>query len=301
MNKLMLTSVAAGSVILAFSASAATRTWTGAVSDVWEEDGNWTDGDGAAGVPQEGDSVIIGSSAADVSVLLSSSTPKLASLQVGNLYNVYKAANLTVVGWYTCIQADTVILGGKAYVTCAGPSATMEEMSRVWIKCVDLTLKKENSTGQSGSINVTGKGFATAGKDATGYGIGPGGAHLCGSASHGGYGALAVMQMISNFGTNDSDYFPVALPYDEASAPVLPGSSGPSNLYGANGAGGGVVRIEATGRVTVSSASILADGLSATNYDTFNSDNTCHDGAGAGGSIYITCKTFAGQSGTLRG
>ena len=65
-----------GVVIL--SSSAATRTWTGAVSSDWDEPGNWQDGDGNPGVPVDGDAVVIGSSTADVSVKLSSSTPMLS-------------------------------------------------------------------------------------------------------------------------------------------------------------------------------------------------------------------------------
>lgn len=296
MNKLMLTSVAAGSVILAFSTSAATRTWTGAVSDVWEEDGNWTDGDGAAGVPQEGDSVIIGSSAADVSVLLSSSTPKLASLEVGNLPRVYKAANLTVSGWNTCIQADEVVFGGKANVTCAGPSLTIEEMSRVWIKCINFTIKKESTTNQKGAINVTGKGYAAAGK-VTSRGRGPGNAPLGGSGSHGGYGGLHS-KMNSRYYTS-ADQYPASLPYDDPENPTDAGSSGCSSANSGVGHGGGVVRIEATGTVSVPGGSITANGANVAAYNTNNTDNPLSEGGGAGGTIYISCTKFIGSAGTL--
>ena len=283
-----------GVVIL--SSSAATRTWTGAVSSDWEEPGNWQDGDGNPGVPVDGDAVVIGSSTADVSVKLSSSTPMLSSLEVGNLLRVYNAATLTVYGWNTCIQATNIVFGGKAKVTCDGPSATIEEMSRVWIKCHNITVKKESTTNQKGAIDVNGKGYAAAGKVSS-RGRGPGNAPLCGSGSHGGYGGLRG-NLPSRYYTS-GDMYSASLPYDDPENPTQPGSSGASSANSGAGHGGGVVRIEATGTVTVSEGSITAKGSNAGAHDTYNTDAALGDGGGAGGTIYISCAKFVGSGGML--
>ena len=283
-----------GVVIL--SSSAATRTWTGAVSSDWDEPGNWQDGDGNPGVPVDGDAVVIGSSTADVSVKLSSSTPMLSSLEVGNLLRVYNAATLTVYGWNTCIQATNIVFGGKAKVTCNGPSATIEEMSRVWIKCHNITVKKESTTNQKGAIDVNGKGYAAAGKVSS-RGRGPGNAPFCGSGSHGGYGGLRG-NLPSRYYT-EVNMYPASLPYDDPENPTQPGSSGAASANSGVGHGGGVVRIEATGTVTVSEGSITAKGSNAGAHNTNNTDASLGDGGGAGGTIYISCAKFAGSSGTL--
>ncbi len=76
--------------------------------------------------------------------------------------------------------------------------------------------------------------------------------------------------------------------YGETDAPVTPGSGGAgNNTDGAllGGSGGGAVRIAASGLVTIN-GTINANGL----------DTTHTSGGGSGGSIYITCDTFAGNS-----
>jgi len=289
---------AAVAALAAVFASAATRTWTGAVSSDWHEPGNWKDGDGAEGLPQDGDSVIIGTKGVDYSVDLSASTPELASLEIGNIYNSYTQTKLTCTNWTTCIRATNVVFGGKAYVTCAGPVANQADLSRVWIKCKDFTLRHENSTGKSGAIDVAGKGYAAAGKGAIVRGRGPGNAPICGSGSHGGYGGLRGL--LPNRYYADADQYAAALPYDDPEEPTDAGSSGASGIYSGVGNGGGVVRIEATGMVTIGQGtSISANGANAAAYNTNNTDNPLGEGAGAGGTIYISCAKFVGTSGTL--
>ena len=87
------------------------------------------------------------------------------------------------------------------------------------------------------------------------------------------------------------------LPYDDPAAPALPGSSGSSHNNGYGGDGGGVVRIEATGSVTVN-GSVLADGRNASSYGGDGSGSNWGQ-PGAGGSIWITCGTISG-SGVIR-
>jgi hypothetical protein len=68
--------------------------------------------------------------------------------------------------------------------------------------------------------------------------------------SHGGYGGRMP---------NVEVWYSNLMPYDDPAAPELPGSSGGSNEYGLGGHGGGAVKIEASGTVTVN-GSVLADG-----------------------------------------
>ena len=285
-----------GVVIL--SSSAATRTWTGAVSSDWFEPGNWTDGDSNPGIPEDGDDVIVQNDrTVAVSVTLTNSTPWLASLKVGDVYNCYQEARITCTNWTTCIRATNITFGGTAKITCSGPVAEIENMSRVWIKCDTLDLKKERSTGRLGAIDVSGKGYATAGKGVTSKGRGPGGASRGCSASHGGHGGMGIISMPSHYFTSD-DLYPVSLPYGSAEAPVDPGSSGYSNNNAGSGHGGGVVFIEASGAVTVN-GTISADGGNSAAYNSNNTDKGLQDGGGAGGSVYIMCSTFSGSTGRI--
>lgn len=102
--------------------------------------------------------------------------------------------------------------------------------------------------------------------------------------SHGGYGGRLL---------HVEHWYPNLLPYDDPAAPELPGSSGGSNEYGYGGHGGGAVKIEASGTVTVN-GSILADGRNCSSFGgSGNSSN--HGQPGAGGSIYITCASISGS------
>jgi hypothetical protein len=129
--------------------------------------------------------------------------------------------------------------------------------NRVHVVCTDLTVDS------GGAINVDGKGYAA------GYGPGAGPAAGFG----GGYGGQG-----QNPGMK-----PGGAPYGSAQAPLAPGSGGFST---GGTAGGGAVRIEAQGAVTVN-GEITAD----------TSGNVA--APGSGGGIYITCETFAGSGGTV--
>ncbi len=282
---------------LVLSSSAATRTWTGSVSSDWFEPGNWLDSDSNPGIPEAGDAVIIQNDRnTAVSVSLTNSTPWLASLNVGDVYNCYQEAKIVCTNWATCIRATNIVFGGTANVTCSGPVDAFEKMSRVWIKCQDITVKKERSSGRKGAINVNGKGYAAAGKVSS-RGRGPGNAPLCGSGSHGGYGGLRG-NLPSRYYTS-GDMYSASLPYDDPENPTQQGSSGASSGNSGAGHGGGVVRLEATGTVTVSEGSITAKGSNAGAHDTYNTDAALGDGGGAGGTIYLSCAKCAGSGGVL--
>ena len=237
-----------------------TKTWAGASGARWDAESSWD----PEGVPAEGDVVLV---PAGSSVLLDGLTAHLGFVDI--------AGTVTCTNWTTCLEADTFIVRKDGKVTCAGPVTNEAEMCRAYLKGVDVIVEA------GGSVDATGKGWAGGKARSSGIGYGPGAAQRKDSMFGGAHGGLGSgkpsVDDVACLATNI---------YGNASAPETAGSGG----TGANGtAGGGVVRIEATGRVTVN-GSVLANGMDSGNYS----------GGGAGGSIYITCTTFAGTHGLVR-
>ena len=262
----------------------ATCTWTGPAVGYWDDGANWSTG----AAPQAGDDVTINiwkdSSYNSMNVTITNTTPVFNSVTIGSGY----VCTLTMTNWNTCLRANTITIGKRGTLTCATGKDQTETnaMSRVWVKCGDMTIVS------GGKIDVSGKGFGLSTvSGSTGSGLGPGagvGADaqtiMQSGAAHGGYGG--AWRGIRPF------------PYDNPVEPVLPGSSGGRSKYGsAVSSGGGVVRIEATGTVTVN-GSIIA---SAENSKYYNTTTTANDNtAGAGGSIFIDTSVFKGVNGVLR-
>ena len=245
------------SLILCF-ALAALVSPVHAKTTIATSNGDWTAAIWDNGAPSNGDHVVIQSG---ISVTLSSSTDWLASCT--------NNGTLTFTNWTTALQATNVYVNGTiTHVPCdtnAAPGVT----NRVYIRCVDLTV----NAGKA--ISGSAKGFGPF--QGPGAGVTRGDNAVASGAGHGGAGGASVGGPAGG-GT-----------YGSAGAPSLPGSGGgkTNNLTG-TGYGGGVIRIEAGGKVTVDGA-IAADGEILPTYGL---------GGGAGGSLYITCRTIAG-SGTL--
>ena len=163
----------------------------------------------------------------------------------------------------TTLKADTFRIRKGGLVTVPGSFQTEVQACRVSLVGTDL------SVDEGGAINVDGKGYANREDNVP---SGPGGSrYVNGSGSHGGKG-----------GDGRS-----GLPYGSVIAPTQAGSAG--GVYaGIGGDGGGMIRIQATGSVIVNGR-ISANAL----------DSARNAGAGAGGSIFITCGTFAGTAGTI--
>lgn len=243
----------------------ASRFWSGSASSDWNDPANWHGGV----VPVAGESAII-----EGDVILSESTPRLSLLVVCD------GATLTLSNWTTSVNADTVSIEGL--VTCAGPFTNESAKSRVWIKCGDLSIAND------GAIDVSKKGWDGGLWDgelqihATGFGPGAASAESKSAPSHGGMG-----------GFNAVPHMPGST-YDDPYAPVEPGSGGtcPSKWgSGESHSGGGAVRIEAAGIVSVDGA-ILADGADAT---TAFLTSQKHDTGASGGSVWISCKAIKGS------
>ena len=224
--------------------------------------------------------------AAGENVEIDSATPSLKSLTV--------AGRVTVTSWDACLKAVTVTVADGGVLTCTG-AFEKSSMGRVWIQCQDMTVAAGGKIDVSECGYLSAERLTTAGTPVNGYG--PGAAVQYGmGASHGGLGGLNVWSASYNPMIGRKADFSDML-YDDPRAPVEPGSSGRSSQFAKGGCGGGAVRIEATGCVTVNGA-ILASGGGVAHADIYTQGN--HGTAGAGGSIYISCETFKGQGGVLR-
>ena len=254
--------------------------------NAWKEDGtgDWNDPERWTRdrVPQAGDRVMISGVA---NVALTNETAQIQSLTLSG------SARLTMTGWDTRIRAaGDVSVEKGCTVTCTGgftgePGDSVVK-SRVWIECGgDFTL------AEGAAIDVAEKGWH-GGWKAHRKGCGPGGSNASNGGSHGGLCGLEVAKRTCG------------VVYDDPFAPIEPGSGGgggDSVEFGANsqttsqygGHGGGAVRIAATGKATVN-GTIKADGHGADPTRSWLS----HRG-GAGGSVWISCSSFAGSYGRI--
>ena len=245
------------------------RTYTCEVtSGYWDGSSTWRDEDGAGGLPIAGDSVVI-PSGRTVTVTNSLEDTWLAALEI--------SGTLKTKNWNTQIAADTVTVKDGGVITVTGTTAAnAADTNRVWIACGDLTIEA------GGKINVDQLGFARN--------VGPGHAEQQGEAgsSHGGFGGW--LEGIANY---------PMLPYGSMTEPETLGSGGQHAWDSATeGMGGGAVRIDANGVVTVN-GSILASGGNVGGCATSATDGA-FDNPGSGGSILIYCDTFIGTNGVLR-
>ena len=246
-------------------------TWIGPDGGNWSDSDNWQDGE----LPAAGTKALIDSG---VRVVLDQLTAQLAEL------NVVDGTLEFAAGWDTVkVQADAVVVGALGTITCAGPFATAADKpaSRVNIECGTLTV------AAGGKIDVDAKGWTggTSGQPGllgvSAAGFGPGAAITSCGSSHGGLGGTACFQLDNNKGP-EFDRGDFGYVYDDPYAPLLPGSGAWSG--GANCAGGGAVRIVASGAVRVD-GSILASSKDYAN-------DSCR---GSGGSVWISCSSFSGS------
>ena len=250
---------------------AATKTWTASGTNDWWTDGNWS----PSGAPHAGDDVVITN--AGVGVLLTNTAPAsgwLSSLTISNA--TAPGASLIFSNWTTALSATNVTIKTNATLTCAGPFTNAPAMSnRVWLVCSNLTIE----TG--GKINVDYMGYA-GGLMGNTIGNGPGGGISGGGTATGaGYGGRAG----GTYGVGGA-------PYGSATAPLAPGSGGGGSTWYNGGAGGGAVRIQANGTVTLNGL------ISANGDDRFASLGQY--GGGSGGAIYVDCHTLAGAGGLIQ-
>jgi hypothetical protein len=242
--------------VLAYFASETptTKTWGGT--------GNWTNGSRwtPAGMPGYLDTAVVTNGVVTLS----------ESVWAGNV-TVSNGATMLFTNWNTVLYArDVTVRGTITHPVNTDTNAAdgWTPDNGVWIVCTNLTI------AAGGSLDVTGKGYAGS----VTHGRGPGGGrgdpypNFFGGGGYGGLGGKAAS--------------PWGQTYGSSIAPTDPGSSGGSRSDSPGtlgGNGGGAVRIEASGTVTV-------NGLI-----TANSPDNQAGGQGSGGSIYIVCQSFAGS------
>lgn len=230
-------------------------------SGVWTDIATWS----LNRPPAQGDDVTIAHNLkVDVSVT------KLASLTVES------GKTLTFSGSNTCVTAETVtVYGTLTHITNTATAAPWTPDGRVYIVCSNFTL------AAGGVIDLDGRGYQ-GGVDRVGYG--PGGGFMSDWGGGGGHGGMGGITWNGTMG---------GIQNDSVEAPILPGSSGgagyPAGIKG--GSGGGVLRLDASGEVRI-------DGLVKANGAPSPYAGST-GGAGAGGSLYITCRIFNGNGSVM--
>jgi hypothetical protein len=234
------------------AAPATTNFWKGGgATTSWNNRANWL-----AGVPAANQHAAITQA---VSVVLDQPSSPLASFTM-------TAGTLTFANWTTCLRAETVGLRGGT-LTLPPPFTDKQMSNRVWIVCSNLTV------ASPAMINADARGHARE--------SGPG---IVDGTYGGSYGGR---------GNGESGWVNRPPTYGSVSEPVDPGSGGWSTVStdGGNhtGAGGGAIRIDASGAVAVH-GTLTANG---------GNGPVTHASGGSGGSILIHCRTFGGSSAGL--
>jgi hypothetical protein len=232
--------------------SSATNAWTGGGGDErWENAANWS-----AGVPAEGQSVAVRTGSV---VRLSGPTARLSAFVLA------KGRTLAMAGWNSPLRAaDLQIYGVVTHATndAAGDDwGAWKPRHRILLEGRDILV------ADGACLDADERGYRP--------GQGPGSMiGLTGGGGHAGYGGHGVG-------------VPGGFPYGDRSRPESPGSGGGTHTNA--GAGGGAIRIVATGRLTLH-GTIRACGRHGVPAD---------GPGGAGGSIGLWCRTLAGSSNGL--
>jgi hypothetical protein len=242
---------------VALNVQGVTNSWTGTTGN-WNDTNRWSLGH----APQNGEDVVITNSGAGV--ILSNATFALSSFSLSK--------TLTFTNWDSILSATniTVLTGG--IMKLPGPFTNAAGSNNIYVVCSNLTI-------QSGAVvDANGSGYR-GGLGAVVNGYGPGGGGARSGGGHGGRGG-------NGNGGNTNDNF---------DAPVLPGSGGALEQAGdpgAGGAGGGVIRVQATGRIDLNGI-VRANGASP-------SSGWNGTSGGAGGSIWLVCGTLTASNGIVQ-
>lgn len=247
---------------LAFSALGAKTTQTTAAGD-------WSDAIWDAGAPAAGDTVIVAHP-----IALTNATPALAS------YTLNAGVTHTLATTNALLRADDVVIEGILAHQVHSRNITTNSVGQ-WIIQHGINIACGNLTvTQNGKIDAYAKGFLGAPARTNAPGLGPGGGRWIGQigghgGGHGGLGGGTGGGMV----------------YGVPEIPVWPGSGGgctkdDGNAYA--GAGGGLIRIVATGTVTID-GEVTADG------EFLTSPKSLRGAGGSGGGIYIACNVLSGN------
>ena len=239
--------------------------WTGDTDSDFHTAGNWD----PSGVPGPTTYIIVDDT--DTCNVDTPATVKYAKIGGANASKMEIDSSFTVVDNVDVIFNGTLEINNDPGMTvsgnvsvASGGTLTHADNSSTEADKMMLTVGGNLTIAQGAEIDVEGKGYEV------GYGPGnPPDSYLGGS--HGGYGGTY------------SSYTGLGAVYGSYTSPTNLGSGG--DTYG-DSEGGGAVRLVVDGLCTVD-GTINADGKTAGSATT-----------GSGGSVYITCGTFAG-SGTV--
>ncbi len=240
--------------------SAASRVWRG--TGLWTSPTNWA----PAGVPGAADVLAV-----TTGICLVPDPLRCAALTVGS------GGTLVMSNWASRVSAQTIMVQSNGTVTLPPAFGAAAMSNRIHLVCADLTV------APGGAIDADGRGYAggisLTMTNGAGLGRGKNGDGGGGGAGYGGAGGD---------GTNAATF---GSPYGLPAQPEAPGSGGGGCrlLAGTGGAGGGAVRIEASGRVHVSGR-VSASGAGGSG----------RGGGGSGGGIYVDCLVFSGRGGVVR-
>ena len=181
-----------------------------------------------------------------------------------HLLHVDEASTVTIAGGATLAVTNTITVTGNSTVLCQGKNTTAQ-VGGEWVG-EGVTINAGSVVVDVGStISADGQGYTSE----KGPGAGHEGWYDGGGASHGGIGAGDVA------GTTI---------YGSAIAPMDLGSGGGRQYTTPGRPGGGAIRLNVTGTLQLE-GEIRSQGDSA----------TVMGGAGAGGSIYVTAGSLAGD------
>lgn len=241
---------------LALPVTAQTNVWQGGVSSDWFDPNNWS-----LGVMPTNEAAVLVPTVATRAPVLTNATAALSGFVLAT------NQTLTVWGWNSTLTAREMTLSGTVthatnWLADTNASGTWIPLHRVWLVGSNINVAVK------GKIDGSNRGYVTN--------AGPGRANgvYC-SPGHSGTGRRG-----HSGGVPGPEY-------GNSAAPVQPGSGGSVNAN--SGFGGGAVRIEAAGTLTVD-GTIAANGQNAL---------STHGSGGSGGSIWVTCLTLAGATNGL--
>jgi len=249
--------------VLSFATWAETYTWTGG-SGNWEDGAHWISSQSTTGtVPGAGDKAVLPAVAGGCTILVNQSF-SVESIDIGDKNNAGGTVKLSFNhNLVNTVSGDIHVYKG-ATLTHEALSSTADTLAegnrRVWIEADGDILIEKDSLVEA---------------DAKGYDIskGPGGNNgYCGGGFHATLGQKADGNTLA--ATEDG---PRGV-YGSFRCPTTHGSGG----TGANGRGGGVIRLKALGTLRLDGV-VRANGYLTASY-----------GPGAGGSAWLTAGTISG-------
>ncbi len=246
-------------------ARAETRTWNnGAGTGKWSDTGNWS----GNALPEPGDDVVFDGAVTQAACAADIVTNNLASLKLLNGYAGTVTFAVRAVEGGSNLTVSAAIEVRSGHLVFAGDTTAVGEGTPTVKFGVGYTLQAATIAVSNGaSLNADGRGFPW--RQGPGAGDAAGNGDLRG-AGYGGEGAYRVISTGRG------------MPYGSATAPTALGSGGGHN---SSGAGGGALKLVASGTITIDGR-LSANGGNAT---------TQYGVGGSGGSIWIASGTLQGE------